>query len=136
MYERNKKNAKSLLLVLFTLFSSALLVSCESPTAGLLNGKVNVGPLTPVERVGVPTPIPPPEIFTTRGIAIYKTNGALEKILYFNPDGTYSVSLPVGTYRLELIQTGIDHASEIPAVVTIRENQTTVLNITIDTGIR
>ncbi len=136
VYERYKKYAQFHPLVLFTLLLSALIASCEPQLTGLLKGKVNIGPLTPVERVGVPTPIPPPEVFTSRGIEIYKENGVLERTLYFNPDGTLSVSLPVGTYRVELIQTGIDHASELPAVITIRENQTTVLDITIDTGIR
>lgn len=112
------------------------MTGCGSQQTGLLSGKVIVGPLTPVERLGVPTPIPPPEVFTTRGITIYKENGTLVKMLYFNPDGTFSVPLPIGTYRIELIQKGIDHASELPAIVVIQEHQTMILNLTIDTGIR
>jgi hypothetical protein len=115
---------------------SIILASCGPQPRGLLSGKVNVGPLTPVESVVVPAPIPPPEVFTTRGITLHKENGALVKTLYFEPDGTYSISLPVGTYRVELIPTGIDHASELPAVVSIQENQNTILNISIDTGMR
>jgi hypothetical protein len=136
MRKRHELNSSFFLLVSLALILSIILTSCGSQQTGLLIGKVNVGPLTPVERLGVPTPIPPPEVFTSRGIIIYNQNGTLVKTLYFNPDGTYSAPLPIGTYRIELIQTGFEHASELPAMVLIQENQTVILNLTIDTGLR
>ncbi len=131
-----KTYSQNALLVIFTVLLGIIMTGCGPQPTGLLSGTVNIGPLTPVERVGVPTPIPPPEMFTTRGIIIHKENGALVATLTFTPDGTYSVSLPIGTYRVELIPTGIDHADELPAIVVIHENQNTILNLTIDTGIR
>jgi hypothetical protein len=136
MHKRHKLNSSIFRLVPLVLFLSILLTTCGSQQNGLLIGKVDVGPLTPVERLGVPTPIPPPEVFTSRGIIIYKRNGTMVKTLYFKPDGTYSVPLPIGTYRIELIPTGFEHASELPAIVLIQENQTMILNLTIDTGLR
>jgi hypothetical protein len=125
---------KSILIVFF-LSALVVLTSCSS-TKGRLEGMVSVGPLTPVERVGVPTPIPPPEVFTSRGIKIFNSLGILVKEVHFNADGTYSVELSPGKYRVELLSTGIEHATELPATVQIFPNQTTTLNISIDTGIR
>jgi hypothetical protein len=119
-------------LVLIIFFN----VSGCTSAKGRLEGKVNIGPLTPVERVGVPTPIPPPEVFTSRGIKIIDSLGIWVNEVHFNPNGTYSIELNPGNYRVELLNTGIEHAAELPATVQIFSNQITTLDISIDTGIR
>ncbi len=125
-------------IVLF-LVLTLLLFACTNQTAsaGILEGKVTVGPLTPVEQAGVTPPAPPAEVFTSRGIEIRQKDDAdVYKTVHFNADGTYSISLHEGTYTVRLISSGIDRAAELPASVKITAGEVTELNITIDTGIR
>ncbi len=104
---------------------------------GVLQGTVSVGPLTPVERVGVPTPTPSPQVYTSRGIDIFKSDGkTLVSSLNFNPDGTYRIELAPGTYVIKLQNFGMGFSKELPKEVRIQNGQTTTLNIDIDTGIR
>ncbi len=122
--------------VAFLLGILFVFIGCTSVKDGRLEGTVTIGPLSPVERIGVPTPTPPPEVFTSRGIKIFDSLSILVNEVHFNPDGTYSIELTSGKYRVELLNTGIEHAAEVPATVQIYSNQTTELNISIDTGIR
>ena len=123
-------------IVVFLLLSICLLVPGCNSTKGRLEGLVSVGPLTPVERIGVPTSTPPPEVFTSRGIKILNSLGILVTEIHFAANGTYSVELIPGKYRVELLGNGIEHAKELPATIEIFSNETTILNISIDTGIR
>jgi len=75
-------------------------VEKKAPTAtssggtGFLEGQVTIGPLTPVERVGVPTPTPSAQVCTSRGLTIYAQDGATEVTSFqFQPDCSYRVSL-------------------------------------------
>jgi len=122
--------------IVFASLLCALLIfsGCTSTRNGRLEGTVNIGPLTPVERAGVPAP--PPEVFTSRGIRVFNLLGMVVDEVHFNPDGTFSVKLFPGKYRVELLNTGIEHAAELPAMIHIDSNQITQLNISIDTGIR
>lgn len=120
-------------LLLVTIFSAG----CQKSTTGVLSGEVSVGPLQPVLREGEVEPTPPPEVFTSRGINIFKSDGiTLFKEVMFSDQGDFSIELPVGTYVINLIPNGIDYSKDLPAEVEIRENETTTLNIDIDTGIR
>lgn len=51
---------------LFVLGACAILPGAKSADPGILQGTVTVGPLQPVEQVGVPTPTVPPEVYTSR----------------------------------------------------------------------
>ena len=107
-----------------------------SPTGGpvgYLEGHASIGPLQPVERIGVPTPTPPPAACTGRGLVI--TSAEVQRIA-FGADCTYRVSLPPGSYRVELDRRGIDTSRDLPRTVTIQAGQTTRLDVSIDTGIR
>ena len=107
------------------------------PQVGTLEGRVSIGPLTPVERVGVPTPIPPPEVYAARSINIFQTDGkTLVANVKINPDGTYRVELKPGTYVVNIARTGLDRGTDLPKTITIVNGQTTHLVIDIDTGIR
>lgn len=121
------------------LFLLLLVVACmpQLVEPGTLQGHVNIGPLTPVERVGVPPPTVPPEAYAARKIVIYYADGKKE-VTRMSPDaqGNYKVTLAPGTYVVDLARTGIDHAQGLPKTVAIESGKTMSLDISIDTGIR
>ncbi len=124
-------------LILFLVITAVLLLSCTPSVFGTLAGTVSIGPLTPVERVGVPTQTPPPQVYTSRGLDIYRSDGStLFRQINFMADGTFSTELPVGTYVIALTPNGIDHANGLPATLTIKTGKITTITIEIDTGIR
>ena len=106
-------------------------------SVGYLAGNVTIGPLSPVERVGVPSPVPPPQVFTSRSINVFQIDGkTLVVNVKFNGDGTYRVALPPGNYVVAIARGGIDRARGLPQSITIESGVTTTLDINIDTGIR
>jgi hypothetical protein len=109
----------------------------SGPPVGYLEGQVSIGPLQPVERVGVPPPTPSPAVCTARGLAVYEINTGAEAARFPpGPDCHYQVALPPGTYRVELDRRGIDFSKDLPRVVQITPGQSTRLDLSIDTGIR
>jgi len=132
-------------IIIYLIVSSALALSgcITSPVksdSGTLSGNVTVGPLSPVERIGVsPTP-PPPEVFTSHSLIVYAADGATKvadvPIRAAGLYGTYNVSLRPGTYVLDMAHTGIGHASPLPKTITIRDGVATIVDVDIDTGIR
>jgi hypothetical protein len=124
-----------LVLLACSIFSPPEMI--PMPPGGTLEGKVTIGPLQPVERVGQPTSTPAPEVFTSRSLNIFQADGkTLVTSLHFNPDGTYRVSLPPGTYVVDIPHTGIGFARPLPKTITIHSGETVQLDIDIDTGIR
>ena len=114
--------------------------SGNSPEQSVLEGKVSVGPLTPVERElnegVVPTPIPA-EVFTSRSLDIYKPGGKiLVKNVPFLGDGTYRVELKPGKYVVALPSGGIEFAKDLPKEIELEAGKTYQMDINIDTGIR
>jgi hypothetical protein len=105
--------------------------------AGMLEGQVTVGPLSPVVQAGVSQPTPPPEVYAERKIVIYAADGQ-QVVSQVDIDGSghYQVTLPVGVYVVDINHVGIDYAKGLPQPVTIEPDQTTHLNVAIDTGIR
>lgn len=104
---------------------------------GYLEGHASIGPLQPVERVGVPTPTPSPGTCAARGLVVLDLQTSAEAARFdLGPDCTYRVALPPGNYRVELQRRGIDSSKDLPQTVTISSEQTTRLDISIDTGIR
>ncbi len=127
------------------IFSTLLLVLLISCTAcalgpkeyGVLEGQVKIGPLQPAMQVGEEAPTPAPEVYAAREIVVYKKNGVTEFThLEIGATGWYQGELPVGTYVIDINRIGIDSADNLPLEITILANQTTALNINIDTGIR
>jgi hypothetical protein len=118
----------------------AVLVAACTPipkATGTLRGHVTIGPLVPVHREGEPDPTPAPEVYAARQIVIYKINGKTE-VARTNIDaqGNYEIELSVGTYVVDINRIGIDSAAGLPTEVDIFENQITILDMDIDTGIR
>lgn len=117
--------------------TTASTAKAASGDVGYLEGRASIGPLTPVERVGVPTPTPSPQVCTARGLAIDAADGKTP-VTSFNlrPDCTYRVALAPGQYVVRLKSGGFGFSKDLPKTVTIQRGQTTRLDIHIDTGIR
>src|SRR5260370_21884344 len=78
------------------------------PPMGYLEGQVTIGPLQPVERVGVPPPTPSPAVCTARGLVVYqKDTGAAAARFPLGPDCHYPAALPAGGYRRGVDRRGI-----------------------------
>ncbi|MFH0970935.1 MAG: hypothetical protein V1835_00045 [Candidatus Micrarchaeota archaeon] len=109
---------------------------CALNNGGILQGKVSIGPICPVERPDQPCPVPP-EAYAARKLTATGPNGQ-EKIAIIDikSDGTYSIDLAPGTYVIGMQQNGIDRSAQLPATVEIKAGTTTTLNVDIDTGIR
>src|SRR6266849_3262222 len=45
---------------------------------GYLEGQVSIGPLQPVQRIGVPSPTPPAAACTSRGLLVYSVATGLQ----------------------------------------------------------
>ena len=111
--------------------------SAHASTGGYLEGQVSIGPLQPVERVGVPPPTPSPAMCTARGLVISQADTNTEVARFaLDPDCGYHVALSAGRYRVELDRRGLDFSRNLPRVVTITVGQTRRLDISIDTGLR
>jgi carboxypeptidase family protein len=100
---------------------------------GVLTGKVIKGPVTPAQETRTPSSMPAPGvqllILTLEGQEVYT--------VVTDAQGTYSIALPVGPYRIEIAPlSGIEFTKDLPTAVTVIEGQETYLDITIDTGIR
>lgn len=124
-----------------TIFISlfVLLFACQVTQApeGILKGHVSIGPIQPAIREGVPEPTPNPEMYAARQIVIFDQSGRKEIVrASINAVGDYEVRLPAGIYTVDISHSGIDFAKGLPALVEIRPNEVTRLDIAIDTGIR
>jgi hypothetical protein len=125
---------RQLLLCLTLLFVACTPVPQET---GILEGHVTIGPLVPVVREGVPEPTPAPEVYASRQIVIYTSDGRTEVArVPIDGRGNYRVELPVGTYVVDINHAGIDRAKDLPHTVEIMAGRATRLDVDIDTGIR
>jgi hypothetical protein len=139
-----KRLSVSFVLVAFVLLAVAAVSGCATSGnqegTGTLTGKVTVGPLTPVEQVGVTPPVPDQAVFTSRKLLLYEADGKtmIEEIpiLAAGYYGVFNVTLKPGTYVIDLFRQGVDISKELPATVTIEAGKTTTLDVDIDTGIR
>ncbi len=112
---------------------------------GILTGHVTVGPICPVERQGVPCPVPS-EAYTSRQVGVYTiatattpegfTNAKLVASQHLDSQGNYQFDLPPGKYDIRASGMQVDQLSADEGTVTIKVGETTTLNFTIDTGIR
>jgi hypothetical protein len=126
-------------LLLMVLLAAGLSLSgCATATvsAGTLQGHVDIGPLTPVERPGQTVTVPP-SVYATVQIMVYSEDGSqfLQRVA-LSDSGDYQVSLAPGTYRVDFNRDGMRRSADVPKQVTIETGQTVTLNISIDTGIR
>jgi hypothetical protein len=130
----SKRKIVIFILIVLLLMSTIAACSFGPKQTGILQGKVTIGPLVPVVGPGVEAPTPGPEIFADRKVVIYDDLGRRE--VDIQGGGIYWVELEVGTYQVDINHLGIDHATGLPAMVEIRADEITILDIDIDTGIR
>lgn len=119
-----------------------VLTACSGTSEkGLLHGKVNIGPISPVEQSGVTDTINC-DVYDARKILIYNDDG---KDLIYQVDidcnteencARYSIELKPGIYTIDINHIVIDSSQDIPEKVEIKAGITTRLDIEIDTGIR
>jgi hypothetical protein len=104
---------------------------------GILEGKVTIGPLCPVERIPPdPSCQPTDKTYKAWLIAVYSLDKKT-KIAQIKPDisGNYKLELPVGNYIVDLEKQYIFNRS-LPTNIAIKKGEIAQLNIDIDTGIR
>lgn len=124
----------SILVILLILPISGCVGETQDP--GILEGRVSIGPIWPVERPGEQRPIPP-EVYEARKVMVYDKSGKmLVEEVSLSSEGYYRVDLMPRTYTIDINRIGIDSSSEVPKQIVIESGQTVVLNIDIDTGIR
>lgn len=102
---------------------------------GYLEGRARIGPLTPVEREGVPSPTPSPAVCLARALNVAASGAAAVRVP-LQADCTFRVALPAGQYVVSLAPSGIDFSKDLPRTITIAAGQTVRLEISIDTGLR
>jgi len=103
---------------------------------GILQGKVTIGPISPVERPGE-TPTIPCEVYEARKIMVYDEKGnKLIQQIDIDCDGRYITELTPGIYTIDINRIGIDRSPDVPQKVDIKSSITVRLDIDIDTGIR
>ncbi len=108
-----------------------------TPPPGYLEGHVAIGPLVPVERVGVPSPTAPPEVYAARVLIVYSEDGKTEIARQrLDARGNYRFELAPGFYFFDAQKLGIDRVAGLPVTVKIESGQTVRLDLEIDTGIR
>jgi hypothetical protein len=125
------------IIIWVLVFGITILSGCaQSAETGILQGRVTIGPLTPVERPGV-TPTVPPEVYQARKILVFDKDGKnLIKTVDIDNNGNYRVELKTGNYVIDINHLGIDRSSDVPKPIQVNPGGTVNLNIDIDTGIR
>jgi heat shock protein HslJ len=105
--------------------------------SGIFQGRVSIGPITPVERPGEITQIPP-EVYESRKIMVYDKSGneLIQQVDIDSESGWYVTHLKPGTYTIDINRIGMDSSDDVPQQVEIQLDITTRLDIDIDTGIR
>ena len=121
-------------IALVSMIAGAILIQTQQSAVGIIEGKVTIGPICPVQRIDEPCDTSP-EAFDTRKILVYKNNVIVKKIS-LDGEGNFRTELNTGTYAVDINHIGIDRSNDVPREIVIEAGKTTVLNIDIDTGIR
>ena len=83
------------------------------------------------------TPTVPPEVCSSRSVAIFRADGeALVAEARISRDGRYRVSLAPGTCVVDIARNRMDRADGLPKTMVIENRKTVQLSVDVDTGIR
>lgn len=131
-----------LIITLAFVICSLYISGCNSDNnqeTGFLEGKISIGPICPVETVPPgPECQPTADTYKAYPVSIWTADGE-NKIADISPElnGSYRIELRQGNYlvRLDKQQNSIG-SSNLPINVSIHQQEATLLNIDIDTGIR
>ena len=135
-----KTSYKSIIRILF-LAVLVSVIACDKQSDlenGFLEGKISIGPLCPVET-DPPEPQCLPTAETYKAYPVYVcTSDNSKKIALISPalDGSFKTELAPGKYLVILDKEQGIGSSNLPMEVTINPNESTVISIEIDTGIR
>ena len=107
--------------------AALLLVGCSaaSPAAMVVTGRIDLGPLCPVERVDSPCPVPP-EAFA--GVEAVATSGEAQVRAPVAGDGTFTLTLADGSWEVT--------ATAGMSCATVQVTTAAPIVIACDTGIR
>ena len=121
------------LLFIIAALSGLLWAGVVRAESSTLEGRITRGPLSPVERLGVPNDAP---VVGAR-LEITAPNGRKVASVESNSAGKYSVQLAPGTYLVTVISpAGAFNRPNPSASVVIKADKATHFDIRIDTGIR
>jgi hypothetical protein len=103
---------------------------------GKLIGLVTIGPNCPGPTTPDQCPTPP-SAYASRKVQVYDAaHSKLLDTVDIDNGGFYSILLSPNTYTIDLKPNGIDKSADVPKQVAIKANETTRVDIRIDTGIR
>ena len=117
-------------------FAACPVATSSSQSNGGLQGTMTIGPICPVEQAGHPCK-PTPAMFAAHPVFVYSSDkSALIETLTPDANGNFSITLPTGTYLIDVQHQSIGATRGVPTLLTITQNATSTLTINIDTGIR
>jgi hypothetical protein len=99
----------------------------------MLRGQVRIGPTQPVATSDAETK---PGNYKGRNVLIYDAEDKMVQKLALSDDGSFSISLPPGEYRVDMKLKGIEKAEDLPRKVSLQPGKSARVIIDIDTGIR
>jgi len=102
---------------------------------GRLSGVVTIGPNCPVETAS-PCPTPPGAYALRKVLVMNEAGTELLRTVDIDSQGAYLIDLAPARYTVDVKKVGIDRASGVPAIVEIKANTVTKIDISIDTGLR
>ena len=107
----------------------------ETGVPGRINGILSIGPICPVEREGVPCPVPA-EAYRARPIVVYDLDGnEITRITASTVDGTFMIEVSAGTYDVSVVSASvIENIS--PQRVIVGADSDVSIRFDVDTGIR
>jgi hypothetical protein len=108
-----------------------VLASCgATPTDSGINGLVTIGPISPVEQVGVPNDAP-----YQATIVVNTADGDAVTTVKSGADGLFTVNLAPGAYVLEPQSSGLLPFAQ-PQEVTVQPHLYAEVTVSYDSGIR
>lgn len=126
----------STLVTQLQMIVAALMQAPPTSGQGTISGKVTIGPLCPVE----PCPDPVPDIYSSRKLILQpllQSEKTIPIYIQLDADGSFQAAVNAGIYAVNLTDcTFLGCTYVLPRIVTVRPNETTTINIDIDTGIR
>jgi len=124
-----------LMLVAVTIVAAALLAACgvAGGQTGILEGKVTLGPVSPVQQVGGPPGTRP----YAATLDVETLGGDVVAVVKSGSDGAFSARLKAGSYRLvPRAPEGRPFPRAAPLSATVLADRTVKVTIAYDSGIR
>jgi hypothetical protein len=100
--------------------------------ASAIWGRVVIGPLCPVQRSDSPCPDRPVQA----SVVIATASGHVIRMVASASNGTFSVDVPRGRYRVTAVEIGSGGRASRPLWVTVAPQAPAAVEIRIDSGIR